>query len=312
MPSLMIWPTVMRGFSEEYGSLENQLHAAAEDAHFIVFEARKIDAVVQIRVNALELRIVPILRAQRVDLLLLLGQLNVQLLNRLVILGDFGLCRRDLFIRRVGLLAALLELLMLIFRIRQIQLGFLPLFAQLFDFDEKLVFRHVGVLNGLQILHRHQAADDIRHIQKRVVSFFLRVVELFLLGVLRFFIQLFVMRADFPALCVKLFVLFVQRRQIFNHVFHIFRRDFVDLAAVVHRAAVRLLIELEQRAAQRGFAAAAFADQTEGLALVDIQRHAVVCLDVKTLFLQWKPLLEVGDADQHLIWLFHVLSSFEG
>ena len=61
------------------------------------------------------------------------------------------------------------------------------------------------------------------------------------------------------------------------------------------------LQELEQRAAQRGLAAAALADQTEGLALVDIQRNAVVGLDVKALLLQREVLLEVADAKQHLL-----------
>ena len=64
------------------------------------------------------------------------------------------------------------------------------------------------------------------------------------------------------------------------------------------------LQELEQRAAQRGLAAAALADQAKGFALVDIQRNAVVGLDEKALLFQREVLLEVADAKQHLLPLF--------
>ena len=72
----------------------------------------------------------------------------------------------------------------------------------------------------------------------------------------------------------------------------------------LQKAREEALKELEQRAAQRGLAAAALADQAKGFTLVDIQRNAVVGLDEKALLFQREVLLEVADAKQHLLPLF--------
>lgn len=100
---------------------------------------------------------------------------------------------------------------------------------------------------------------------------------------------------------VPLFAALVERLQ---RLFDVSWGEIVQRAAVIHRPAVRLAIELEQRAAQRGLAAAALADQAKGFALVDIQRNAVVGLDEKALLFQREVLLEVADAKQHLLPLF--------
>ena len=57
------------------------------------------------------------------------------------------------------------------------------------------------------------------------------------------------------------------------------------------------MVELEDGAAEGRLAAAGLADETEGLALVDIQRNAVIGLD-EAAALQREILLQVADAKQ--------------
>ena len=70
--------------------------------------------------------------------------------------------------------------------------------------------------------------------------------------------------------------------ELMNGIKRILRRHVQQIAAIIHGSAVGLAIELENGAAQRGLAAAGFADQTEYLAFINIQRDSVVRLNGQT------------------------------
>ena len=63
-------------------------------------------------------------------------------------------------------------------------------------------------------------------------------------------------------------------------------RQFVKRNAVIQCAARGLRIQLQENTAQRGFAAAGFADDTERFALVNVDRDVLVRTNVKTLLLE--------------------------
>ena len=154
----------------------------------------------------------------------------------------------------------------------------------------------------MNVLHADEAANEVRHIQQRVVLVLDGLVQLVVLLVLRLAVrQRVVFLLHVGQMLFQLVPLFAARLQ---RLFDVSWSEIVQRAAVIHRPAVRLAIELEQRAAQRGLAAAALADQAKGFALVDIQRNAVVGLDEKALLFQREVLLEVADAKQHLLPLF--------
>ena len=56
--------------------------------------------------------------------------------------------------------------------------------------------------------------------------------------------------------------------------------------SVVHGGACRLLVELEQDSAQRGFSAAGLADNAERFALVDVQGNILIRLHIVLLALK--------------------------
>ena len=91
--------------------------------------------------------------------------------------------------------------------------------------------------------------------------------------------------------------------QVINGVRHILGRQLVQRSAVVHGASVRLPIQLQNRAAEGGLAAAGFAHQAKGLALVDIQGDAVVGLVEQAVSSHGEVLLQVGDLQQNLFIL---------
>ena len=79
----------------------------------------------------------------------------------------------------------------------------------------------------------------------------------------------------------------------------------VDVLAVlvVDDLAVRLRIQLQQRASERGFAASGLAHEAERLTGVNVQRNAVVGADIALLFTEFRlldreVLLEVPDGQQ--------------
>ena len=157
----------------------------------------------------------------------------------------------------------------------------------------------------MNVLHADEAANEVRHIQQRVVLVLDGLVQLVVLLVLRLAVrQCVVFLLHVGQMLFQLVPLFAALVERLQRLFDVSWGEIVQRAAVIHRPAVRLAIELEQRAAQRGLAAAALADQAKGFALVDIQRNAVVGLDEKALLFQREVLLEVADAKQHLLPLF--------
>lgn len=167
------------------------------------------------------------------------------------------------------------------------------------------VFLQEQLLRGMNVLHADEAANEVRHIQQRVVLVLDSLVQFVVLLVLRLAVrQRVVFLLHVGQMLFQLVPLFAALVERLQRLFDVSWGEIVQRAAVIHRPAVRLAIELEQRAAQRGLAAAALADQAKGFALVDIQRNAVVGLDEKALLFQREVLLEVADAKQHLLPLF--------
>ena len=157
----------------------------------------------------------------------------------------------------------------------------------------------------MNVLHADEAANEVRHIQQRVVLVLDGLVQLVVLLVLRLAVrQRVVFLLHVGQMLFQLVPLFAALVERLQRLFDVSWGEIVQRASVIHRPAVRLAIELEQRAAQRGLAAAALADQAKGFALVDIQRNAVIGLDEKALLFQREVLLEVADAKQHLLPLF--------
>ena len=72
--------------------LEDQLHIAAQAAHFVVLQSGKVDAVVAVGLVLLELRVVCIRDAQRLDLLAARVKLRTQS-------GDLVVALLQLFLR---------------------------------------------------------------------------------------------------------------------------------------------------------------------------------------------------------------------
>ena len=167
------------------------------------------------------------------------------------------------------------------------------------------VFLKEELLRVRHVRHGDKAADEVRHIQQGVVLVLLGFIQLVVLLILRFAVgQRVVFLLDGIQMLPKRVPLFAALVERFQRPLHIARRKLVQRASVVHRASVRLAVELKQRASERGLAAAGFADQTKRFALVNIERDAVVRLDEQTLLFQREVLLEVADAKQHLLPLF--------
>ena len=238
--------------------------------------------------------------AQRVQLLAHGGDLAVQLLDRPV--NDGGLLAQgfDLPAAAVGLLAGLLRLLSVEGLVVDVQLHLAALGARLAALAREMILLEEERDRLLDVLHRDEAADEVGHVQQRVVHVLVGLVDVVALPVLLLAVRQGVV---FP------FDGFVGLRELaplratlvdrLERLFDVHRRDLVERAAIIHRAAVGLAVELQQRTAQGRLAAAALADEAEGLALVDIQRDAVVRPDEQALLLQREILLEVADAEQH-------------
>ena len=167
------------------------------------------------------------------------------------------------------------------------------------------VFLKEELLRVRDILNRDKTADQVRHIQQGVVLILPGFIQLVVLLILRFAVgHRVVFLLDGIQMLPKRMPLFAALVERFQRLFHIARRKLVQRASVVHRASVRLAVELKQRASESGLAAAGFTDQTKRFSLVNIERDAVVRLDEHALLFQREVLLEVADAKQHLLPLF--------
>ena len=282
--------------------LEDELQIAAELADLVVFKARKVDALVAQRLVARKFRVVRVLRPLGVELPADVADPARKLGELFVDLRKAGAQLGLLALEAARVLAVLLGLLDVKEQVVQIELHRAAAVHLLHALLGNAVFLQEQLLHRLNVLHADKAADQVRHIQQRVVLILDRLIQLVVLLVLRLAVrQRVVFLLHVGQMLFQLVPLFAALVERLQRLFDVSWGEIVQRAAVIHRPAVRLAIELEQRAAQRGLAAAALADQTEGLALVDIQRNAVVGLDVKTLLLQREVLLEVADAKQHLL-----------
>ena len=251
--------------------LEDQLQIAAEAADLAVVQAGQVHALVAQRFIALKLRIpgeigAPFIQfgAHGVDLAVQIFNLHVE---------DLALVLQGVCLRALACAAAavLLRLFGAELRIVDLQLdgpapvvGLAALHSQLMLLQQQ---RH----RLLDVIHRHKAADQVGHIQQRVVHGLVHLLNVVALLVLLFAVRQRIIRAlDGLMRAGQLAPLCAALVDALQRLANVVRGDFAQRAAIVHRAAVRLAVQLQQRAAQRGLAAAALAHQTERLALIDI------------------------------------------
>ena len=230
--------------------------------------------------------------------LLALIQLRLSGLDALVALGQLGV--------HLGGVLLLIGAAVLVQLIAGPQVLFVP------QLGRRVVQRQIRRLHRRKVFRHNQAAHQHGHVQKRVLGFLQHVVPLVLgVNLLLFGHGLIGLFLFFRLFCggehVRL-VLF----QLAHRLEGVTRRHVQKVAAVIHGAAVGLLIQLQNRAAQGGLAAAGFAHQTEDLALVNIQGDAIVGLYGKAA-LQGEILLQIGNSEQRLcIFVIHLRSSFRG
>ena len=285
--------------------LEDELQVAAQPADFVVFQTRKIDAFVAQHFVTRKVRIARVLRPHRVELLAHVADLACEIGQLFVDLREIRAQFGFLVLEPADVLAFLFAFLDVKEHVVQIELHRRAAVHFLYAGAGNAVFLQEQLLRGMNVLHANEAANEVRHIQQRVVLVLDGLVQLVVLLVLRLAVrQCVVFLLHVGQMLFQLMPLFAALVERLQRLFDVSWGEIVQRAAVIHRPAVRLAIELEQRAAQRGLAAAALADQAKGFALVDIQRNAVVGLDEKALLFQREVLLEVADAKQHLLPLF--------
>ena len=135
----------------------------------------------------------------------------------------------------------------------------------------------------LQILHTDEAAHQVGDVQIGVVRLFFHRREV--VGQVHAFllVGLVILLLQRITLCLQLMELADVLLEVVVCLLDIVRSHLVQRGAVVHRAAVGLAVELQDRAPEGGLAAAGFADHAQRLALVDIEGDAVVGLVEQTV-----------------------------
>ena len=137
----------------------------------------------------------------------------------------------------------------------------------------------IDFAHGREVFHCNKAANKVGYVEQGISCFFFCLCKLILFCKLCLLVKLF-------ELVFKFISLFGERkhdrtffRELRYRVLDVGRRNVVERAAVVHRAAVCLTIELKNRLPEGGLAAARLADKAERLALVDVEGYAVVSFD---------------------------------
>ena len=231
--------------------LENELHIAAQAAHLVIAQARKVDAAVAVGLVLLELRVLGVGLAHLVDL-------RMDLAERAPAVGDLRVDLLELFPGRrelsgVGLLGLLPGGKL---QVVHVDRGALPAHLQVAELLGLLVGALIDLHDGLQVLGHEEAADDLGDVEQRVLGELSRLVELPVLGVLLLLGKGGILRLERVALLLELAELFAQLWQVADGLQHIARGEVVQGHAVVHGAAVGLVVELKDGAPQRGLAAA--------------------------------------------------------
>ncbi len=73
---------------------------------------------------------------------------------------------------------------------------------------------------------------------------------------------------------------------VLERVIHVSRCHFVECHTVIQRAACSLRIQLKEDTAERGFSAARLTDNTERLALININGDVFVCTNIELVLLE--------------------------
>ena len=280
------------------GILENDLQILTQQTDFLVLQTRQVNAVVAQSLVLLVFRVTRVGCAKHLDLMLGIMNLAIEHL--------------DLFLELLDGRVELGGVLLLKGAVIPADSDLREFLTQLAPLEADVIALLVHVSHRGQILKSIQAADDVGHVQQGVLRGFLRGLELGMLGILLLFGKRVVSLLQLVTLGIEQLDLLTPLLQALDRGQEIARGDIIQLAAVIHRAAVRLTIELQQRAPKGGLAAAGFTHQAEDLTLVDIQADTVVGLDVKTALFQREVLLEVADAQQNLFIFLHGVPSCPG
>ena len=96
---------------------------------------------------------------------------------------------------------------------------------------------------------------------------------------------------------------------ILTHIAHFTLRQRVDIRAAEAHLAARGACKIQHRLAERGLAAAALTNKGKRLIFVDVERHAVHCVDIapfaaELFAAQGDEPLQIAHLDQHFLF-FH-------
>ena len=138
----------------------------------------------------------------------------------------------------------------------------------------------------LRVVQRGKPAQNLDHALKGGLRLRLQQVHRLMLVKRGFVARLLNLGSGRVGLDLLLTIGLEQLVGFFERDRHIGGGKVLQGAAVVHRAAGRLVIELEDRAPQRGLAAARFSDQAERLAAPDVDGDLLVGADVQLLLLE--------------------------
>ena len=282
--------------------LEDILHLAAQGTDLRIGQARKVDAVIEQGLVLLELGIGGVLRAHGVDAGVDLCNLGTGGLDELVMLGDLlsqlvKLALAAVIASLAGIELGELEGLLVIVELDGGALldGLVQIAAAVMALGEDLHDR-------AEVLGGDKAADDIHDVQIGVVRSLLRSREIVVHVQALLLIGSIIDLLHLVALLFERGQLMQAVGQMADGLFDILGGQLITGRAIVHRLAVGLTVELQQRASERGLAAAGLADEADRFAFVDIQADAVVRLDVQALLFADREILpQVRDLEKNII-----------
>ncbi len=260
--------------------LEDDLQILAQDAHLAVLQAGKVNAVVQHRLVALKLHVIPVHLLNCGNGLLRFPDLRVQ---PVPLAGQpVAPALQPGKLRRICRLAVVRRAAL---RLIQHQLDVADAVAQCGGalLQPCLAVQQSRALLGVP---HQEAAEDLGDVRLR--GLVLRDRQILVLQVEegRRLPQL----TDLGGCRVRACLRGVQPGDIAlgvpERVGHVPGRQLGAGHSVVHGGACRLLVELEQNSAQRGFSAAGLADNAERFALVDVQGNILIRLHVVLLALK--------------------------
>ena len=151
----------------------------------------------------------------------------------------------------IGRLACLFRCLDSVFRIVNIDLQALALFLQRGELARDGITLAVDRNDGIQVVHNEEAADDLGNVKECILRQLAGRVQLRVHGILLLFGELCILGFQLVALFFQLVELLAALFQMLDGVRNVLRCQIIQRTAIVHRAAVGLMVELEDSAAQR-------------------------------------------------------------